>query len=201
MGARRPSAVIIHKSHVPQEAKGQVDMRGVLIFAITVGAISFFWIAEFMPKEGDAVTEDTPYRLAVEDRPRGAKATKEPPKPLLLTLENCVQVVNEALKEYVERHAEDRAESHSYGHEEERSSKTNAPAKASYRDEVEESERSDDAEPAEEAKGRRQPEADEDEARRTAAAGESDEVKARPAAKVAKRSTGGKKAKKAAGCP
>ncbi|XP_064482138.1 uncharacterized protein LOC135394958 [Ornithodoros turicata] len=137
MGARRPSAAILHhrrsSAHPPgkDEAAGQLDLRGVIIMAATLGVIGFFWVSEFMPTDGDVITEHTPYRLLVEDRPRGAKATREPPKPVLLTLESCAQLVNEALKEYVERRADDRVETTTYHRaEENRPSKRNPPAKA-----------------------------------------------------------------------
>lgn len=85
-----------------------MDARGVLIMVVAFGAIVGLWVNEFMPSESNY-----PEGFVYQAPKRGGAvkaAAPEPPRPVLLTVEDCGKLVLEAVREYVERHPTDRGD-------------------------------------------------------------------------------------------
>uniref|UniRef100_A0A1E1XRU8 Putative translation initiation factor if-2 n=1 Tax=Amblyomma sculptum TaxID=1581419 RepID=A0A1E1XRU8_AMBSC len=93
------------------EQKVSLDARGVLIMLVALGGIIGLWVNEFM------VSEDNypPGFVYVPPKRGGAKApepeVRQPPRPVLLTVEDCGKLALEAVREYVERHPIERDDS------------------------------------------------------------------------------------------
>lgn len=91
------------------EQKVSLDARGVLIMVVALGGIIGLWVNEFM------VSEDNIPAGFVYQPPKRGKAVepvvREPPRPVLLTVEDCGKLALEAVREYVERHPIERDDS------------------------------------------------------------------------------------------
>uniref|UniRef100_A0A131Z1Z4 Uncharacterized protein n=1 Tax=Rhipicephalus appendiculatus TaxID=34631 RepID=A0A131Z1Z4_RHIAP len=91
------------------EQKVSLDARGVLIMLVALGGIVGLWVNEFM------VSEDNYPAGYVYQPPKRGKAAepavREPPRPVLLTVEDCGKLALEAVREYVERHPIERDDS------------------------------------------------------------------------------------------
>lgn len=91
------------------EQKVSLDARGVLIMVVAIGGIVGLWVNEFM------VSEDNYPAGYVYQPPKRGKAAepamREPPRPVLLTVEDCGKLALEAVREYVERHPIERDDS------------------------------------------------------------------------------------------
>lgn len=92
------------------DQKVSLDARGVLIMVVAIGGIVGLWVNEFMPSESN-YPEGFVYQAPKRGGGGGkAAAPHEPPKPVLLTVEDCGKLALEAVREYVERHPIDRGD-------------------------------------------------------------------------------------------
>uniref|UniRef100_A0A023G6C2 Uncharacterized protein n=1 Tax=Amblyomma triste TaxID=251400 RepID=A0A023G6C2_AMBTT len=93
------------------EQKVSLDARGVLIMLVALGGIIGLWVNEFTMSE-----DNYPAGYVYQPPKRGGgkasePAVRQPPKPVLLTVEDCGKLALEAVREYVERHPIERDDS------------------------------------------------------------------------------------------
>lgn len=86
-----------------EEPKPQIDARGVLIMVVALGAIVGLWVNEFRTVD-DGYTGNYVYQAP--HKASSKVTTREPQRPVLLTVEDCGRLVQDAVKEYVQRHAD-----------------------------------------------------------------------------------------------
>lgn len=174
------------------DQKVSLDARGVLIMVVAFGAIIGLWVNEFMPSESN-YPEGFVYQAPKRGGGGSRAVAPEPPRPVLLTVEDCGKLAQEAIREYVERHPIDRGDDSAEEHpasrrdEDEPTSEEEPAVLEEYRQRAKE-----------EAAARAASEEDHDEEPlKRDVAGESEEVKPKPKKTKTTKKTA-KKAKKTA---
>lgn len=83
-----------------------MDARGVLIMIVALAGITALWVNEFRPADDGFDPSTYVYRSPQSPhKGHSREATREPPKPVLLSLEDCGKLAQDAVREYVQRHA------------------------------------------------------------------------------------------------
>ncbi|CAN8006392.1 unnamed protein product [Ixodes hexagonus] len=86
-----------------QAEKVSVDARGVLIMIVALAGIGALWVNEF--RTADDGFDASTYVYRVPHKGPSRETPREAPKPVLLSLEDCGKLAQDALREYVQRHA------------------------------------------------------------------------------------------------